>query len=353
MNAPVFVVGTGRCGSTLLSNMLREHPAVLSLSELFSFATDLGGRIAEAFPDGPIDAPAFWRIVGGAHPKATTMLRHGVAMDEVLYRPTHQTRFSAEDGVPALLQTTLPHLTSDPDALYDEVERFVASGPVASAGDHYRRLFGWLAHRFDKRLWVERSGGSLRVVARLAAAFPDARFVHLVRDGRDCAVSMSRHHGFRMALVAAQLTEILGVDPYESSDRTAEGDLPDELVPFLPERFDGEAFRRYETPVALCGHYWSGECLAGVRELEAVAPARVLVLRYEDLVRAPEIPLSRLTAFLGEDLVEPAWARRMAGIVRPARSSWTSLPPRELRWLEAACRPGFAALGDAYAGGPS
>jgi hypothetical protein len=30
-----FIIGTGRCGSTLLSRMLRLHPRVLELSELF------------------------------------------------------------------------------------------------------------------------------------------------------------------------------------------------------------------------------------------------------------------------------------------------------------------------------
>lgn len=348
MSAPVFVVGTGRCGSTLLSNLLREHPRILSVSELFSLATDLGGRIAETFPDGALDAGAFWGLVAGVHPRAAMMLRHGVAMDEVLYRPGPYTRFSAETGVPAILQTALPHLVSDADALYAEVERFVAAQPIATVGDHLRSLFGWLAHRFEKETWVERSGGSLRIVARLLAAFPDARFVHLVRDGRDCALSMSRHPGFRMALVSAQLTEILGVDPYASDDRTHEDDLPDALVPLLPERFDADAFRRYDTPPALCGHYWSGECIAGVRALAAVDPSRVLVLRYEDLARAPEVPLARLIAFLGDDLVDEAWIRRAAEIARPPRSTWTDLPATERRWLEAACRPGFEALGDLY-----
>jgi hypothetical protein len=31
----VFVVSTGRCGSTMLSNMLRLNPGILSLSEFF------------------------------------------------------------------------------------------------------------------------------------------------------------------------------------------------------------------------------------------------------------------------------------------------------------------------------
>ena len=37
MNAPArFVVGTGRCGSTLLSRMLSENAQVLNVFELFS-----------------------------------------------------------------------------------------------------------------------------------------------------------------------------------------------------------------------------------------------------------------------------------------------------------------------------
>ena len=57
---PVFVVGTGRCGSTLLSQFLAMHPGILSLSELLDFMTDLGGRIAESFPEEEIDGPGLW-----------------------------------------------------------------------------------------------------------------------------------------------------------------------------------------------------------------------------------------------------------------------------------------------------
>ncbi|NVI87000.1 sulfotransferase [Actinomadura sp. BRA 177] len=31
-----FIVGTGRCGSTLLSRLLHTHPDMLSLNELFT-----------------------------------------------------------------------------------------------------------------------------------------------------------------------------------------------------------------------------------------------------------------------------------------------------------------------------
>jgi putative sulfotransferase len=343
MFAPTFVVGTGRCGSTLLSGMLREHPHVASLSEVFSFATDLGGRIAESFPDAPIDGPAFWRIVASAHPKISLLLRHDLVMDEVLWRPGG--RFAAAE-VPALLHTALPHLSDAPETLFDALAAEVATWGTAQVATHYRALFDRLAA--GRAGWVERSGGSLRIVARLARAFPDARFVHLVRDGRDCAVSMSRHYGFRMALVAAQLTEILGSDPFESDDRTWEADVPDALAAFLPERFDADAFRRYETAIPLCGHYWAGEVVAGVADLVPLED-RVLVLRYEDLLTDPRATLGRLSRFLAAGPVDETWLDRAAAQVRAPRSRWTELPGRTVRELEDACRPGFDALGDLYA----
>ena len=344
---PLFIVGTGRCGSTMLSNLVRRHPDLLSLSELFSLATDLGGRIAMCFPDHPIGADELWRIVAGIPPKLATMRRHDVMMDEVLYRPAAPSRFGSVSGVPTILETTLPHLCDEPEALFDDLERFVSTLPTAAVGQHYQQMFSFLAHRFGKRTWIERSGGSLRLARRLIESFPDARFVHLVRDGRNCAISMSRHLGFRMALIAIQLTEILGVDPWESSDRAYVDDVPEELMPFLPERFDREAFVRYETPLPLCGHYWSGEILTGLDELSGVAPGRLLTLRYEDFGRAPRPTIARLMEFIGVD-ANDAWIERLAGIVRPARSRFTELEPGERRALTEACQPGFAALAELY-----
>lgn len=352
--APVFIVGTGRCGSTMLSNMLRQHPRLLSVSEFFSLVTDLGGRIAATFPEGPITAAELLDVIAAPHPKSALMHRHGVVMDEVLYRPggpASGARFTTATGVPPILETTLPHLSDQPEALFDELCEHLSRRPPALSGDHYRALFGWLCGRLGKRGWVERSGGSLRIVRRLAAAFPDARFVHLVRDGRSCAVSMSRHLGFRMVFVALQLTEILGVDPFESPDRTWEADLPDDLCELLPERFDGARFRAYQTPVALCGHYWSGEIMAGLGELGQLPRARVLTLRYEDFLAAPVDALWRLQRFLepeGGDGAE-AWVSWAAQTVRGARSQWQDLAEPVRGELEEACRPGFDALGTAPA----
>src|SRR6185312_11253057 len=129
---PAIVVGTGRCGSTLVSNILRAHPDVLSLSEFFAFVTDLGTLIPLAFPAGVVEAAHFWEIVSTRYHKQNLMLREGVAMDEALYTGHPVSRFHTPDGVPALLHTTLPHLTSEADDLFDEIRTFVLLQPPAT-----------------------------------------------------------------------------------------------------------------------------------------------------------------------------------------------------------------------------
>lgn len=341
---PTFIVGTGRCGSTMLSDVIVRHPRIASLSEFFTLVADLGGRIAETFPDGEIDGAAVHAIVAGAHPKQTLMHRHDVAMSEVLYRPS--ARFGAE--VPAIMQTTLPHLSAEPERLFDELTAFLMAQPRATIGQHYTQLFGWLAERMGKQRWVERSGGSLRIVKRLIETFPNARFVHIVRDGRTTAMSMSKHYGFRMALIALQLTEMLGCDPFESADRSWLADVPDELAPFLPEAFDADAFRRYDTPLPLCGHYWSGEIIEGLKALSIVPADRVLTLRYEDFHAKPKAAIGRLVEFVDPAPLDTAWIDQVATLVRSARMSVDALDGAERDALEDACAPGFAALNGLY-----
>lgn len=341
---PVFIVGTGRCGSTMLSTFLRQHPDVLSVSEFFTCLTDLGGRIAECFPETPLDGATFWRLLAAPPPKLSAMMRHGVTMDEVLYRASRTTGVASDAGVPSILQTTLPHLSDEPEQLFRAIEAFVTHRPMALIGGHYQALFEWLAVREGKSFWVERSGGSLRLIARLMRWFPDAKFVHIVRDGRDCAISMSRHYGFRMALVSMALTEILGCDPYESLDRTWEGDIPEELIDFLPERFDPLAFERYQTPIPLCGHYWTGEIIAGLRELGELGGGRLLTLRYEDFLQQPERAFESFAGFL--EIRDEGWSTRLIETIRGPRHHHTELPSKERHALEQACAPGFAALAE-------
>lgn len=340
---PVLVLGTGRCGSTLLSSMVRDHPEAASISELFSFITDLGMRIDRAFPAGPISGTRFWSILADPQPRQSMLLANGRRMPEVLY-PGDRGRFSVEGGIPPILQALLPHLDpEDPDRLFDDLATAITSWDPAPVGDHYRATFEHLAERTGRRFWVERSGGSLRLAERLLANFADAKVIHLVRDGRDTAVSMSRHAGFRMALVCSLQAEMLGVDPFDSDDRSEEDDLSEELAAVLPEHFTGAAFDAVDLPPALCGHYWSGEIIAGLAALAELPAERLLTIRYEDLVAEPEPTVAAIDTFL-TGRVDPEWVERASRRVEVQPHRWTELPPQEQTELTMACQPGFDAL---------
>lgn len=342
---PVLILGTGRCGSTLLSAMVRDHPETLSVSELFSFVTDLGMRIERAFPAEPISGQQFWRVLADPQPRQSMLLASGLQMPEVTY-PWATGRFTPDQGLPPILQALLPHLEPDaPDALFDRLAGAVSSRPHAPVGDHYRALFGELLDRFDKRLWVERSGGSLRLTERLLSTFPEARVLHLVRDGRDTALSMSGHIGFRMALLCGLQAELLGVDPYESADRDEEDDLSEELAAVLPECFDRDAFERFDLPPALCGHYWSGEIQAGLAALDHLRADRLLTIRYEDLVASPHETVAIVGDFLTGRAC-PDWVERAAQMVEQRPSRWPDLPSADRDELHTACQPGFNALAE-------
>jgi len=345
MSTSIFIVGTGRCGSTMLSNMLREHPKVLSLSEFFAWLVDSGTRLSETFSSEPIDGRQFWAVVAAINTVTSFGYRHRVPCDEQLYPYEDPTaRYSSQTGVPAILITTLPHLTSDHDRLFAMLRDEVNSWPTATASQHYRRLFGWLVEHFDKRLWVERSGAALLMLDHIFATFPEARFVHLARDGRDVAISMQGHLGIRLYFVMSSIAQYLKVNPLESEDRTCADHVPEELRRFLPEHFDADAFRAFRMPLSLCGSFWSIQVEHGLKELRKLPADRLLTLRYEQLLAEPKAQLNRLASFLGDEFVDESWSERCAATVRKPRSTWRDLPEDEARALTEACRPGFELL---------
>jgi putative sulfotransferase len=344
MSVPTFIVGTGRCGSTMLSNMLREHPKVLSLSEFFAVVTD-GARSSAPFDPVPIDGEQFWSMIATVAPMPTFIMGKGIPCDEWLYPcDSSDARFSRETGVPAILTTTLPHLTPDHDALFDALSHEVTKWPIAAIGHQYRRLFGWLAEHFGKQLWVERSGAGLGMAAYLVAIFPEARFVHIARDGRDAALSMRKHKAFVLGVGLNLLTQSLGVDPLESDDRTYLDRVPVELLPLLPERVDAATLDSFSVSLELCGSFWTQQIESGLKMLSALPANSLLTLRYEDFSSDPKAQIDRLAAFLGTEFVDEEWSNRCATNVKSPRSTWRDLPGEEARALTEACRPGFELL---------
>jgi hypothetical protein len=333
----VFVVSTGRCGSTTVSNMLRLNPEILSLSEFLSLL------MPDPFPPGELDAAAYWRLLSEPWVFFRHAYRLGVRAPEFLYRPSAGSRFTPATGIPPILITPLPHLTDDPEGLYDEVEAFVAGLTPAPAATQHRRLFGWLCDRLGARAWVERSGSSLLYMSQLASAFGEAKFVHLYRDGRECAYSFSRHPLYRLGAIESMLHSRLGISRYLSDDEPPE-QIPADLRPFMPETFDHEAFERLDAPVAESAQFWSDMIMPGLDVLFSLPPDRVLQLSYEDLVAEPRQTLLRLVRFADLPHADPDWLDRAAQLVTARSPRWLTLPQEEINEVNRVCEPAMRRL---------
>ena len=325
-----FIVGTGRCGSTLLSRMLGQHPRVLSIFEFLN-----GLEIVERFRPEAVDGPAFRALIGAEQPFVNAVLRRGYDVSEVVYpfdRPG--VRYAAGDPVPWLLVTMLPRMTDSPDALFDSVLEFASAQPAQPLAKHYRDLFQWLCQRLDKDVWIERSGSSIEYLPALQQLFPRARFLHLHRDGAEVALSMREHHAYRLPislLYDVSLDDGRRVSEVGEFDVFAPPDGSDVVSRILASR----------PPPAPFGQYWSDQIGRGLAGLADWPADQYLAVRFEDLIARPADVLCGIAAFFELPGDANDWIPAAAALVHgspPTR--FERLSRDDQRALAEACREG-------------
>ncbi|MEV6768795.1 SDR family oxidoreductase [Nocardia sp. NPDC051030] len=334
-----FVVTTGRAGSTAVSRILRAHPDVLSLNEFF-----LSVRTSTT-PDTVLAAEKFWQLLADPHPLFDPMIRGGSGIPELLYPALAGTRYDAHTtGIPAISLMTLPHLSGTPDLVFDELAAEISRWPDQCAAQHFRSLFAWLAARFGGSVVIERSGMSLGWVTWLRESFPDARFVHLYRNGPDTALSMSRQTGFRMMALIQDGLDLLDPDTANRYWQFDPAAIPAETAELLADRIDRDYLADLDLPLARFGRMWSQLIHTGTAALADLPPDRHLPLAFEHLLTNPHTELTRLAEFLDID-PDPTWlAHSSATLDRSRIGTARTLPPAEHRALIESCSPGTQLL---------
>jgi Sulfotransferase family len=200
---PFFIVGSARSGTTLLRLMLNAHPKVAIPPES-RFITEL------------------WT----GHDE--------VEVDPLLSELEANNRFQTWELPIAAVKRELDGRSS---ARYAEV--------MEAAYTAYARAQG-------KRRWGDKTPRYVRDIPLLAGLWPDARFIHLIRDGRNVALSYAD-------------------------------------VPFGPKN------------VATAAQLWSGRVRAGLRDGRPLGGKRYLEINYEDLVEDPKGEIGDLCEFLDLD----------------------------------------------------
>jgi len=215
-NPFVFVVGCPRSGTTLLQRMLNNHPQLAVAYDTLFIPATLRGQPEQ----NPAVTPALVDRIGRFH----RFQRFGLPED-VLAR------------------------------LAPEANDF--AGLVGRIYDAFARLN-------NKPLGGEKSPGYVRHMPVLQALFPWARFLHLVRDGRDVSLSL--------------------IDWGKQKHRPK-----------------GPA-RKYamwaESPVAVSALWWAYKAERGRQDAALLRPATYMEITYESLVAEPEAALREVADFL-------------------------------------------------------
>ncbi len=151
----------------------------------------------------------------------------------------------------------------------------------------YRNVYAWLMriHADGDLRFAEKTPRNAFVMLALLRMFPDASFIHIIRDGRDAALSLSE----RPWLQAAE----------RDSKRVEPGGY--RYGPFA--RFWVERDRVHEfgstSDIHRCIWSWRRHTEAALAAGDDLATDRYHELRYESLTTHPQEEADRLLAFLG------------------------------------------------------
>lgn len=252
MESPIFVIGSPRSGTTLLRLMLTCHPSIVIPPEC-GFAV--------------------W-----------------------LY-DTHRAWGEGQEGIERWVADLMACRKIETWKLDPRrLTAFLVSRGPSSYPEAVSAVYEWYGREQGRTFtrWGDKNNFHVAHVDTIKAMFPEAFFVHLVRDGRDVACS------------------------YRTLNRRA---VDSRYAPVLP---DG---------IAQIAEEWKTNVESASRAFDAFGRERVIELHYEDLVSEPESSLRALCRSLGEE-----YDVRMLDY--PEANRQGELEPGEfLQWKEKTLQP--------------
>jgi hypothetical protein len=252
-----FVVGNQKSGTTWLMTILNSHPEILCQGE---------GR-----PFGRNWRQEHLKRLRASYPP--TSLYNAILSSEDL-------RYWIERSVWSRHDDTDEHLVN----LTGLAIEYFLTQQLQKTG---KRLVG------DKTVLSDPG-----IIKEIGAICPDAKVIHIIRDGRDVVVS-AMHHRWNQAEDQGGNTRIT---PAQLAKREAYREDPGNLLR------TGEGIFPEEWLARIAGK-WSTRVGNAVEDGPALLGANYAEVRYEGLLEKPEEEVRRLLEFLGADASEPSVKR--------------------------------------------
>ena len=233
---PIIIVGTGRCGSTLFHTLLAKHEQLMWLN---GFAIVFPGRPAiNRWAVTAMGNPLLGRLFG----RKVYPMESYQFWDQYAYGFAEPRRDLLRSDVSARVKRQLHH------------------------------AFGALLTRRRHRMLIKITGWSR--IGYLAEVFEDARFIHIMRDGRSVASSML-HIDFWNGWHGPQTWRAGQLSPEDQA---------------LWERYD-------RSFAALAGIEWRIQMRAMDAARRQLDPGRFMEIRYEAFCREPMETIHRVLEF--------------------------------------------------------
>lgn len=251
----LFIIGTGRCGSTLVQELIARHPSV-------GFVSNVDTTLAAFNPKGKAN-----HLLYGSIPSALGR-RDRAYLKQLRYSLGERIHFGPSEAYRIISRQISPTI-SEPfrDLTADDVTPWLA--------DRFRSFFTERADAQDVPVFMHKFTGWPR--ARfIDEVMPNARFLHVVRDGRAVASSIVQRPWWK---------GYLGVPGWGF------GELSDELHEIWERH--GRSF------VVLAGLEWRILMDAFDEAAGQIGPERWLELRYEDIVAEPREHWERILELAG------------------------------------------------------
>ncbi|MHA2428753.1 MAG: sulfotransferase family protein [Candidatus Hermodarchaeia archaeon] len=254
---PVFVMGTGRCGLSPVMDLISYHPA-------FAWPSQFN----EKFPQYEI----------------TSILSRVVDLP-IINHPRLRTRFFPPHHTEAFSFYNLQfHGFAQPyrDLIADDVSKFVAT--------KFRDAFFRIMKYQGKPKFIAEYSGWSRMTF-LKKIFPGAKFIHVVRDGR---------------AVANSLTNVYWWLGWEGVYKWRWGVPNGELLQRI-EQYD-------HSFLALAAIHWKILIQNIVQQSQLLPAQDVLIVRYEDMVEDPHHEAYRCIEFCKLDKNHPRFVRQLSQV---------------------------------------
>jgi hypothetical protein len=250
----LFIVGCARSGTTLVHRIVDAHPEIAITPEMHWITRQFKSR-------------------------------NGLVASELVSELSGHKRFA---------QFEIPR---------EEFEGLLGSGEALPYPTFLRRVFGLYGKINNKPLVGNKTPAYVRSIPTFHALWPEAKFVHIIRDGRDVFMSILN---WKKA-----------------------------------ERIVGRYASWEEDPVSTTALWWERKVRKGREDGAALGPGLYHETLYEDLVEDPERECKRLCEFLGvpydDAMIRFHEGRERVKPGRSAKSAWLRVTSGLRDWRTQMC----------------